>query len=94
MYYEGDANNKITIEREMGYGAIKNIVICGNIIGNGTAITNLNYNTISNSPDLTVYATNVNNLSTIQHYELIINTIFKFKFNFNNNIDNLNSLSG
>ncbi len=35
-------------------GAIKNVVICGNIIGKGTGITNLNYNTIFNAPDLTV----------------------------------------
>ena len=49
-----------------GLGAIKNVVICGFIVGNGSALTALNYNSIINSPDLTVYATNtnVNNLSS------------------------------
>ena len=32
----------------------------GNIIGNGTAITNLNYNAIIDKPDLTGYALNTN----------------------------------
>ena len=34
--------------------------------GNGTGLTNLNYNAITNTPDLTIYATNtdLNNLST------------------------------
>ena len=34
--------------------------------GNGTGLTNLNYNAITNTPDLTTYATNTNfnNLST------------------------------
>ncbi len=38
----------------------------GNITGSGTALTNLNYNAITNKPDLTWYATNtnLNNLST------------------------------
>ena len=60
----------------MGWGAISKVIICGNIVGNGTALTtsNLNYNTISNKPDLTVYATNtnVNNLSTNSILSLII----------------------
>jgi hypothetical protein len=40
--------------------------IAGNIIGNGTALSNLNYNAIINKPDLTGYATNtnLNSLST------------------------------
>ncbi len=42
----------------MGGCAIKNITICGFIVGNGCALTALNYNYIMNSPDLTVYATN------------------------------------
>ena len=29
MYYQGDTINQITIGRDMGYGAIKNVVICG-----------------------------------------------------------------
>ncbi len=29
----------------------------GNIIGSGTALTNLNYNVITNKPDWTQYAT-------------------------------------
>ena len=40
--------------------------VAGNIIGSGTALTNLNYNSITNKPDLTVYATNtiLNSYST------------------------------
>jgi hypothetical protein len=34
--------------------------VIGNIIGSGTALTNLNYNAITNKPDLTQYATNTN----------------------------------
>jgi hypothetical protein len=60
IYYEGDANNQISIGQEMGWGAIKNVVICGNSIGNGTTLTNLRFNIIPNSPDLTVYATKTN----------------------------------
>ncbi len=30
------------------------------IVGNGFALTTLNYNSIINTPDLTVYATNTN----------------------------------
>ncbi len=41
MYYEGDLNNKITIGRDMGWGAIKSVTICGFIIGNGSALTAL-----------------------------------------------------
>jgi hypothetical protein len=59
MHYKGDAINQITIGRDMGWGAIKNVVICGYIIGNGSALTNLKYSTISNSPDITVHATNL-----------------------------------
>ena len=32
----------------------------GNITGSGTALTNLNYNAITNKPDLTGYAINTN----------------------------------
>jgi hypothetical protein len=32
----------------------------GNIIAPGTALTNLNYNAITNTPDLTGYATSTN----------------------------------
>ena len=40
--------------------------IAGNINGNGTALSNLNYNAITNKPDLSGYATNtnLNNIST------------------------------
>jgi hypothetical protein len=39
--------------------------VLGNIIGSATALTNLNYNAITNKPDLRVNAThtNLNNLS-------------------------------
>ena len=46
----------------------KNVV--GNIIGSGTALTNLNYNAITNKPDLTVYATNTN-LNTISTFSAL-----------------------
>ena len=32
--------------------------VAGNIIGSGTALTSLNYNAITNKPDLSVYASN------------------------------------
>jgi hypothetical protein len=64
IYYEGNDNSQIKIGQDMEWGAIKNVVVCGNIIGNGTASTNLNYNTISNAPDLTVYAA-INNLNVL-----------------------------
>ncbi len=72
--YEGDANNQNTLGRDMGWGAIKIVVICGNIIEKCTGVTNLNYNTILNAPDLTACATNtiVNFDQQIQHYQLII----------------------
>ena len=98
MYYEGDMLNQITIGRDMGWGAISKVIICGNIVGNGTALTNLNYNTISNKPDLTVYATNtnVNNLST--NSILSINNLTTQLSNLNTTsttiFNNLNSLSG
>jgi hypothetical protein len=40
--------------------------VVGNIIGSGTALTNINYNAITYKQDLTVYATNtiLNILST------------------------------
>ena len=41
IYYEGDTINQITIGRDMGWGAIKNIVLCGFIVGNGSALTAL-----------------------------------------------------
>ncbi len=42
------------------------IDVSGNIIDSGTALTNLNYNAMTNKPDLTQYATsaNLNSLST------------------------------
>ena len=44
----------------MGQGAISSVVISGNSISSGTALTNLNYNAIPNKPDLTIYATKTN----------------------------------
>jgi hypothetical protein len=40
--------------------AKSNLTVVGNIIGSGTALTNLNYNAITNKPDLSVYATSAN----------------------------------
>ena len=64
--------------------------IAGNIIGNGTSISNLNYNAITNKPDLTGYATNtnLNSLSTnsilsINNLNTTSTTIFN-KTNFTN----------
>jgi hypothetical protein len=48
MYIEGDTTNKITIDRDMGWGAIDSVVIYGDIIGSGTALTNSNCNDVSN----------------------------------------------
>jgi hypothetical protein len=39
---------------------LSSLNIVGNFIGSGTALTNLNYNAITNNPDITVYATNAN----------------------------------
>ncbi len=54
-------------------GCDKSVTICGFIVGNGSAFTALNCNSIINAPDKSVYAThtNVNNLSSIQHYQLM-----------------------
>ncbi len=51
--------------------------VVGNMIGSGTAVTNLNYTAITNKPDLTGYATNtnLNNLS----YSNLNNIGSKFK---------------
>ena len=40
--------------------------VSGNIIRSGTSLTNLNYNAITNKPDLSVYASNsiLNSFST------------------------------
>jgi hypothetical protein len=38
---------------------LSSLNIVGNFVGSGTALTNLNYNAITNNPDITVYATNV-----------------------------------
>ena len=35
MYYEGDANNKITIGRDMGWGALNSLVINSNVFFSG-----------------------------------------------------------
>jgi hypothetical protein len=35
MYYEGDANNKITIGRDMGWGALSSLILNGNITCTG-----------------------------------------------------------
>ena len=68
------------------------------IVGNGSALTALNYNSIINSPDLSVYATNtnVNNLSS--NTTLSINGHTTQLSNLNSTsttiFNNLNSLSG
>jgi hypothetical protein len=45
---------------------VSSLNVVGNIIGSGTALTNLNYNAILNKPDLSGYAltTNLNSFST------------------------------
>ena len=75
MYYEGDNTNKITIGRDMGFGTISSVNINGYIVGSGTALTNLNYNSITNKPDLTVYATNTNLNSLSTNSILSINNL-------------------
>ncbi len=50
--YQGNTTNSITIGRNMGEGAISSVVINGNIIGSGTALTNLYYNSILSPPSL------------------------------------------
>ncbi len=98
MYYEGDLNNQITIGRDMGWRAIKKVTICGFFVGNGSALTTLNHNSIINAPDLTVYSTNtnVNNLSS--NTTLSINGLTTQLSNVNSTsntiFNNLNSLSG
>ncbi len=37
MYYEGDANNKIIIGRDMGWGALSSLILNGNITCNSSA---------------------------------------------------------
>ena len=81
----------------MGYGAIKNVVICGFIVGNGSALTALNYNSIINSPDLSVYSTNtnVNNLSSNTTLSINGHTTQLSNLNSTSNslLNNINSLS-
>jgi len=63
--------------------------VVGNIIGSGTALTNLNYNTITNKPDLTGYAltTNLNNISTSAILSITnLNSTSSTTFNNLNNI--------
>ncbi len=36
LYYEGDNTNKITIGRDMGWGALSSVVISGNVTTTGT----------------------------------------------------------
>ena len=69
-------NNATTINSSLN--------VVGNIIASGTALTNLNYNAITNRPDLTVYATtvNLNSLSTysnlnISNIDILIILIYK-----------------
>ncbi len=51
------------------------INVSGNIIGSGTALSNLNYNSITNKPDLTGYATNTNLNSISTFSELNISNL-------------------
>jgi hypothetical protein len=62
---------------------LSSLNVSGNIIGSGTVLTNLNYNAITITPDLTVYATNTN-LSRVSNYSYL---------NINTTNTNLNSLS-
>ena len=50
----GKSGKHLGFRKFSGKKVIGHVVICGNIVGNGTALTNLNYNTISNKPDITV----------------------------------------
>ena len=76
----------------------------GNIIGSGTAITNLNYNAIINKPDLTGYAINtnidslssssflaINNLNTSS--SILLNNLNSFSTSSILAINNLNATS-
>jgi hypothetical protein len=47
------SGGKIMLSGEITAESSQNVV--GNIVGSGTALTNLNYNAITNKPDLTVY---------------------------------------
>ena len=49
---------------------LSSLNVVGNIIGSGTALTNLNYNAITNKPDLTGYAINTN-LNSISSYSYL-----------------------
>jgi hypothetical protein len=79
-------------------GRNKNVTICGFIAGNGSTLTALNYNSIINSPDLTVYATNTNVNSLSSNTTLAINGHTTQLSNLNSTLttifNNLNSLSG
>jgi hypothetical protein len=67
MYYAGDNLDRKTIGRNLGCRALSSEVFFGNIIGSGTALTNLNYIAIPFTPGLSIYATHKNSsyLNTI-----------------------------
>ncbi len=48
------------------------LIVVRKIIGSATALTNFNYNAITNKPDLTVYAigTNLNSLSSFSYQNI------------------------
>ncbi len=78
--------------------SIKNVVLCSFIVGNGSALTALNHNSIINAPNLTVYwtNTNVNTLSTnttlsIKGHTTQVSNLYTTSSTIFNNF---NSLSG
>ncbi len=60
--------------------------VAGNLIGSGTALSNLNYTSIINPPNLSVYASNTNLNSLSSYSYLNRNTI-------NSNLNSLSSYS-
>jgi len=72
---------------------LSSLNITGNIIGSGTALTNLNYNAITNRPDLSGYAinTNLNSLSTSS--TLSINNLNNTSTTIFNNLNSLSTNS-
>ncbi len=69
----------------------------GNIIGSASALTNLNYNAITNKPDLSGYAknTNLNSLSSYSYLNIsgtnnYLNSLSSYSYL---NINNINATS-
>ncbi len=62
---------------------LSSLNVAGNLIRSGTALSNFNYSSIINPPNLSVYATNTN-LNSLSNYSYL---------NINTTNTNLNSLS-